>query len=68
MFSKRMDITINDKGWRALKKLEKSTGIGKSELLRNSLVLLDFVEEKKAEGYKLFLISNKGIKHEIAMP
>lgn len=64
---KRMNVTFNKKAYEALIKLENNSGIGKSEILRNAIALLNFVEEKKEEGYKLAIVKDN-IQHEIIIP
>lgn len=64
---KRMNVSFNKKAYEALIKMEEDSGIGKSEILRNAIALLNFVEEKKEEGYKLTVVKNN-VQHEIIIP
>jgi metal-responsive CopG/Arc/MetJ family transcriptional regulator len=65
---KRMNVSFNQKAYEALEKLESESGIGKSEILRNAIALISFIEEKKSEGYKIATIKNGEIKQEIVIP
>ena len=64
----RINVTFNQKAYEALSKLEKKSGVSKSELLRNAIALLDYVEERKAHGEKLAIIKGDEIKQEIMIP
>jgi hypothetical protein len=65
---KRMNVSFNKKAYEALIKLEKDSGIGKSEILRNAIALISFIQEKKKEGYDIATIKNGEIKQEIVTP
>ena len=63
---RRMNITFNDKAYNILEELQKKTGKTKSELLRTALALLDYAQENKEAGKKLFLTDkNDKIQKEI---
>lgn len=65
---KRMNLTFNKKAYEILKKLEEDSGIGKSEILRNAVTLISYIEEKKKEGYGIAIIKDGEIKQEIIIP
>lgn len=65
---KRMNLTFNKKAYEILKKLEEDSGIGKSEILRNAVALINYIEEKKREGYGIAIIKDGEIKQEIITP
>ncbi|GAI58150.1 unnamed protein product, partial [marine sediment metagenome] len=58
----RINVTFNEKAYEALSKLEKKSGVSKSELLRNAIALLDYVEERKEQGEKLAIIRGNRVK------
>lgn len=63
---RRMNITFNDKAYNILEELQKKTGKTKSDLLRTALALLDYAQENKEAGKKLFLADkNDKIQKEI---
>lgn len=64
----RINVTFNQKAYEALSKLEKKSGVSKSELLRNAIALLDYVEERKEHGEKLAVIKGDEVKQEILIP
>jgi metal-responsive CopG/Arc/MetJ family transcriptional regulator len=64
----RINVTFNEKAYAALSKLEKKSGVSKSELLRNAIALLDYVEERKEQGEKLAIIKGNRVKQEIVFP
>lgn len=64
----RINVTFNEKAYEALSKLEKKSGVSKSELLRNAIALLDYVEERKEQGEKLAIIRGNRVKQEIVFP
>jgi metal-responsive CopG/Arc/MetJ family transcriptional regulator len=64
----RINVTFNEKAYAALSKLEKKSGVSKSELLRNAIALLDYVEERKEQGEKLAIIKGSRVKQEIVFP
>ena len=63
-----MNVSFNQKAYDALVKLEKDSGIGKSEILRNAIALVSFIEEKKSDGYKIVTMKNGEVKQEIITP
>ncbi len=63
-----MNLTFNKKAYEILKKLEENSGIGKSEILRNAVTLMSYIEEKKGEGYGIAIIKDGEIKQEIIIP
>ncbi len=65
---RRMNITFNDKCYKALEKLSVMGEVSKGEILRNAIALLDYVEERKEQGYKLTLVKDGKMKQEIVMP
>jgi len=67
--SRRMNITFNDKAYDILEELQKKTGKTKSDLLRNALALLDYTQENKDKGKKLFIADeNDTLEKEIVLP
>lgn len=64
----RINVTFNEKAFAALSKLEKKSGVSKSELLRNAIALLDYVEERKEYGERLAIVKGNRIKQEIVIP
>ena len=68
MFFKRFNLSLNNKAYKALCNLADICDTDKSRVLRNAIALLDYIEEKKSEGYQLALIKDGKIKQEIIMP
>jgi len=66
---KRMNISFNNKCYKALCKLAKKADVSKGTILRNASALIDYFAELKREGYKVVLIDKDNkVKQEIIMP
>lgn len=66
---RRMNITFNDKAYDILEELQKKTGKTKSDLLRTALALLDYAQENKEKGKKLFIAGEDDkLQKEIILP
>jgi len=68
MIFKRFNLSLNNKAYKTLCNLADICDTNKGRVLRNAIALLDYVEEKKSEGYRLALIKDGEIKQEIIMP
>lgn len=66
---RRMNITFNDEAYNVLEELQKKTGKTKSDLLRTALALLDYAQENKEKGKKLFVADKDDkFQKEILLP
>ena len=65
-----MNVVFNDKAYEVLSKLEKNSGKSKSEVLRNAIALLEYIEDAKSrdEGVGVAIIKNNKITKEIIIP
>lgn len=65
----RLSVTFSESAYRILENLQKDTGKSKAEILRLSLALLSYAEDKKKNsGESLAIVKDGHIKQEIIIP
>jgi hypothetical protein len=57
-----MNLALNERAWKILDDLSNKTGKSKAEILRNSLVLMDMVQEQKDKNQILAFLDKKNDK------